>query len=198
MREIWSFVKTTIIGGLVFLLPIATMLVIVVKAAALAIKAVEPLAEKLPFPKGEAALIVYVVGGTLLVLLSFAAGVIARSFSITRSKPPTFLEPMLEKIPPYVALKNYTDHLAGLEDDPLQPALVRINEGWQIGFIADFFDDGHIAVFLPATADASGGSIHIVKSDSVTPLNMSRADATACLKRSGRGLRMLLERASAP
>ncbi|PPD43057.1 MAG: hypothetical protein CTY15_11190 [Methylocystis sp.] len=197
MRPILSFCKTTIIGGVVFLLPIAAMLVIVVKAGALAVQAVAPLAEKLPFPKGEATLIIYVAGGLLLVLLSFMTGIIARSFSIERKKPPAFLEPVLEKLPPYVALKKYTDRIAGVEEDALQPALVRMSDGWQVGFIADSFSDGHIAVFLPSTTDATSGGIRIVQAEDVTPLNMTGAEALACLKRSGRGLRNLLEKASA-
>lgn len=198
MREVWSFIRTTIIGGVVFLLPIAAALVIVVKAAAMAFQAVAPLAEKLPFPKGEATLIIYGVGGLLLVLLSFLAGVIVRSFSMERTKPPAFLEPMLEKLPPYVALKKYTDHIAGADDAEMQPALVRVNEGWEVGFIADHFGDGHVAVFMPATTDAMSGCVRIVPAESVSPLNLSRADALASLRKSGRGLREMLERNAAP
>ena len=68
MRQIWDFVKTTVLGGAIFLLPIAAILVIVVKAGKMAIEAATPLAEKLPFPKGEAILAIYVVGVMALVL----------------------------------------------------------------------------------------------------------------------------------
>jgi hypothetical protein len=56
MRKIWNFVKTTVLGGAIFLLPFAAILVIVVKAGKMAVDAASPVAEKLPFPKGEAVL----------------------------------------------------------------------------------------------------------------------------------------------
>jgi uncharacterized membrane protein len=55
MRRIWQFVKTTVLGGAIFLLPIAATLVIIVKAGKMAVDTATPLAEKLPFPKGQAA-----------------------------------------------------------------------------------------------------------------------------------------------
>ena len=38
MRKIWHFVKTTVLGGALFLLPIAATLLIVVKAGKMAIE----------------------------------------------------------------------------------------------------------------------------------------------------------------
>ena len=61
MRRIWQFVKTTVLGGAIFLLPIAATIVILVKAGKMAVDAATPLAEKLPFPKGQAVLAVYVI-----------------------------------------------------------------------------------------------------------------------------------------
>ena len=74
MRQIFDFVKTTALGGAIFLLPFAAMLIVVVKAGKMAIDSVTPLAEKLPFPKGEVVIAVYVGGALLLVLVAFAAG----------------------------------------------------------------------------------------------------------------------------
>jgi hypothetical protein len=82
MRQIWDFVKTTVLGGAIFLLPIAATLLIVVKAGKMAIDAATPLAEKLPLSRGEAVLAIYVVAVIALALVSFAAGVFARSASI--------------------------------------------------------------------------------------------------------------------
>ena len=55
------------------MLPFAAVLVIVVKAGKMAVDSVTPLAEKLPLPKGEAVIAVYVVGALLLALVAFAA-----------------------------------------------------------------------------------------------------------------------------
>jgi hypothetical protein len=75
MRRIWDFVKATMLGGIVFLLHVAAILVVIVKAGKMALDTVTPLAEKLPFSKGEAVLVVNVTAAIALVLLSFAVGV---------------------------------------------------------------------------------------------------------------------------
>jgi uncharacterized membrane protein len=195
MYHMWKFIKTTIIGGLVFLLPIATGIVVVAKAGAMAVNAVSPLADRLPFPKAESILIIYLLSGLLLVLICFLAGVAVRSLSIGNAKPPAIIEAALNKLPPYVALKKYTEQLAGM-DNGLSPALVRVNDGWQIGFVADTLNDGHVAVFLPASTDGASGGIYIFHQTNVTELNISREEAIACLRRSGRGLRELLDKTS--
>jgi hypothetical protein len=47
MRQIFDFVKTTVLGGAIFLLPFAAVLIVVVKAGKMAVDSVTPLAEKL-------------------------------------------------------------------------------------------------------------------------------------------------------
>ena len=152
MRQIFDFVKTTAFGGAIFLLPFAAALLVVVKAGKMAVDSVTPLAEKLPFPKGEAVIAIYVAGALLLALVAFAAGLFARSLSIKKDAASFLEDKVLNKLPPYVALRKYTDRLAGLEaktNEDLKPVLVRMNNGWQLGFLADAFNDGQVAVFMP-------------------------------------------------
>ena len=136
MRQIFDFVKTTAFGGAIFLLPFAAALLVVVKAGKMAVDSVTPLAEKLPFPKGEAVIAIYVVGALLLALVAFAAGLFARSLSIKKDAASFLEDKVLNKLPPYVALRKYTDRLAGLEaktNEDLKPALVRMHNGWHFG-----------------------------------------------------------------
>jgi uncharacterized membrane protein len=189
MRQIWQFVKTTVLGGAIFLLPVAATFIIVVKAGKMAVDTVTPLAEKIPFPKGEAVLGVYVVGAIALVLVCFAAGVFARSASI-KGNTVSFLEDrILNRFPPYVAIRKQTDRLVGIKtDENLKPVLVRVHNGWQIGFLVDAFADGHVAVFVPGAPDPSSGVVQIISLDNITPINISHGDVIACLEQSGRGL----------
>ena len=45
MRQIFDFVKTTVVGGAIFLLPFAAVLLVVIKAGKMAVDSVTPLAE---------------------------------------------------------------------------------------------------------------------------------------------------------
>jgi len=78
MRQIFDFVKTMVLGGAIFLLPFAAVLIVVVKAGKMAVDSVTPLAERVPLPKGEAVIAIYVAGALLLVLVAFAGGLFAR------------------------------------------------------------------------------------------------------------------------
>ena len=189
MRQIFDFVKTTVVGGAIFLLPFAAVLLIVIKAGKMAVDSATPLAEKLPISKGEAVLAVYLVGTFVLVLVAFTAELFVRSFKIEKDAASFLEDKVLNKLPPYVAL--YTDRLAGLEgktNEDLKPVLVRMQNGWQLGFLADAFNDGQVAVFMPGAPDPSSGVVQIVSTDYITPLDISYRDALACLEQSGRGL----------
>ena len=199
MRRILDFVKTTVLGGALFLLPFAAILLIVVKAGKMAVDGVTPLAEKLPFPKGQVVIAVYVVGALLLALVAFVAGLIARSLSIRKDAASFLEDKVLNKLPPYVVARKYTDRLAGMDEkanEDLRPVLVGMHNGWQLGFVADQFKDGHVAVFMPAAPDPSSGLVQIVNADQITTLDISYPDALACLEKSGRGLPKLLARTS--
>ena len=153
--------KTTVVGGAIFLLPFAAVLLVVIKAGKMAVDFATALAEKLPISKGEAVLAVYVVGTFLLVLVAFTAGLFVRSFKIEKDAASFLEDKVLNKLPPYVALRKYTDRLAGLEgktNEDLKPVLVRMQNGWQLGFLADAFNDGQVAVFMPG-APLFGNSV---------------------------------------
>jgi len=191
MRKIFDFVKTTALGGAILLLPFAATLVIIVKAGKMAVDGVTPLAETLPFPKGQAVIAIYAVTAFLLVVMAFAAGLFARSLSIEKDAVAFLESKVLNKLPPYVAVRKYTDRVAGLDaktHEDLQPVLVRMHNGWQLGFITDTFDDDRVAVFMPGAPDPSAGVVQIVGTDQITPINISYRDALACLEQSGRGL----------
>jgi uncharacterized membrane protein len=69
MTKILDFLKTTIVGGLLFLLPIAATALIFFKAGKMAAEVAAPLADKLPLPKAEAVILLYLLAATLFILL---------------------------------------------------------------------------------------------------------------------------------
>jgi uncharacterized membrane protein len=96
---------------------------------------------------------------------------------------------ILNRFPPYVAIRKQTDRLVGIErDENLKPVLVRLQNGWQIGFLVD----DHAAVFIPGAPDPSSGVVQILSSENFTPINISHRDVIACLEQTGRGLPNLL------
>ena len=77
-----AFFKTTILGGILFLLPVAIVLMILGYALKVAATVAQPIADKLQLGWGDAVGIgiVTVLSAVVLVLVSFGAGLLARTY----------------------------------------------------------------------------------------------------------------------
>src|SRR4051794_15391636 len=124
-----DFLKTTIVGGVLFLLPLGLILFILSYALRLATSMARPISEALrPDQIGDLAGIgiTTVVGVLLLVLVSFAAGLVART-SIGGRISGWFEGSLLSELPQYQMLKSMTEGLAQIEADiGIKPALISI------------------------------------------------------------------------
>jgi uncharacterized membrane protein len=188
MREPWSFIKTTLLGGVLFLLPIATILVILVKAGEIAVKAADPVADMLPYSKALSIIIVYTAGAVLIALLAFLAGLFARSLS-TGKLVAWLEERILMRFPPYAAIRSVSQNIAGIDDDHgLKPVLVRVENGWQVGFEVEPAGADSVTVFMPEAHNPTSGVVQIIANERISHIDASMHDVLKCLKRSGRGL----------
>jgi uncharacterized membrane protein len=99
--------------------------------------------------------------------------------------------------PPYAMLRKLTDRMVGVEtNEHLKPALIQVNQVWQVGFIIDAFEQNYSTVFMPSAPDPSSGVVQIVSSAHIAPIAASRQDVLSCLKRTGCGLPTLLANSS--
>jgi uncharacterized membrane protein len=77
-----AFLKTTMLGGILFLLPLAIVLMVLGYALGLASKVAQPISEKLQLDNWGTVAgvgVVTVLSALVLVLLAFAAGLVART-----------------------------------------------------------------------------------------------------------------------
>ena len=189
MRKIWKFIKATLLGGILFLLPFAVAIVVVVKAAQIALRAADPLVELLPFPHPVAALAIDITGGILIALICFAAGLLAGSI---KSEPiGAWLEEKLGSVfPPYNAIRTIGQNMAGMEaDDTLRPVLVRNGEAWEIGLLSETHKGARfVSVFMPGSPNPWSGTVRIAATSDVRPIKVPLGQVLKSLKQSGRGL----------
>lgn len=182
-----KFIKTTIIGGIVFLLPIAIFVAVIGKGLEVTHAIVEPLA---------AALAVEMIGGiavaralaiVLLLLLCFLAGLLARTV-IARRLVGALEANVLSRLPAYALLKAKTQSMLSPEDvEGMSPVVVRFDDFWQIAFEIERIEGGKIALFLPGAPDAWSGSICVVDKDRITPLDLTIPFVAKMAKRLGKG-----------
>ena len=71
--------------------------------------------------------------------------------------------------------------------DALKPALVSIEDGWQLGYLLESLENGWVAVFLPQAPTPMSGNVMYLPTDRVRPLDISMIQAMAVVKRLGTG-----------
>jgi uncharacterized membrane protein len=187
MRGIYRFVKSTIIGGLVVLLPLAVLAGIIAWAADMTIRAFKPLWEWLPDQSvgGVSLTLLAAIGG--LVALSFLAGLVAETALVKRFGGVT--ERLALSVPGYALMKNVGANFVGIEGkNAVKTVLVRFESSWQLGFLMDTLADGRCVVFIPGVPRALVGTLHIVARDRMEVVPMSVSAALDALGRLGVGL----------
>jgi uncharacterized membrane protein len=183
-----TFLKTTIVGGALFLLPVALVLLALNHVLHLVIKVIRPVLQHLDVDHDVAGFAVAtLLAVLLLVIIAFAAGIVART-GIGRRISAWFETSLLGNVPQYQLMKSMGEGLAQIEGaDDLKPVLVSAEAGWQIGYLLEVLDNGWVAVFVPQAPTPAAGDIRYLPADHIRPLNISMIKARAIVKHIGIG-----------
>ncbi len=185
-----TFLKTTVVGGVLFLLPVALVIFILGHAMRLATKVAQPLSDKLGLEQlGHFAGIgaVTIIAALVLVAVSFAAGVIART-GWGRRISQWFEHSLLGGLPQYQMVKSMAEGFTEIENaSGLKPALVNIEDGWQIGYLLESIGDGWVAVFIPQAPTPMSGNVMYFPAERVRPLGITMVQAMTIVKHIGVG-----------
>ena len=192
MKGILKFIRTSLVGGILFLLPIIVLVIIIGKALAITHKIVAPLANHLPVDSVIGLETPRLLAIALLVLFCFLTGVFART--ALAQKVIIWLETtVLSNLPGYEFIKNLSGNLLSDEKKQTYPVvLARIEDAWQLGFLIERLEDGHLAVFVPGSSSTQSGSVYFMTEDRTRPLDIPSTAAMKCLKRYVLGSNALL------
>jgi uncharacterized membrane protein len=183
----FGFIKTTILGGLLFLIPIVFIGVIIGKALEITNKLSAPLAGLFPIDSIGGIAVAQLLTLVILVLICFLAGLAARTALAGRFV--RFLETnVLEKMPAYTLLKSKAESVLRPEDmRGMCPVLGRFDDSWQLVFEIERIAGGKVVVFLPGAPDPWSGSVCVMNEDRITPLDLTVKSAADIMKRLGKG-----------
>jgi uncharacterized membrane protein len=183
-----GFIKTTIVGGVIFLLPVVLVLLVLSHAMRFAGKVVQPISHSLHFDHTVAGVgVATLLASLLLVIASFAAGVVART-KVGHHVSGWFESSLLGNLPQYQLAKSMGEGLAQIEGtDNLKPALISIDGGWQIGYLLEPIENGWMAVFVPQAPTPMSGNVMYLPADRIRPMAISMMQARAIVKHIGFG-----------
>ena len=124
MRTIAEFIKTTLIGGLLIVLPVYIAVLLILKALQGLVTAVKPITVAIPGSvKFEEILAILI-----LAAICFIAGLIVRTRAGLRAKN-VIERRVLQRLPGYTLLRGLTGRVMGEADDPaFAPCLAEIEE----------------------------------------------------------------------
>jgi len=184
--------RTTLVGGLLFLVPVVVLMIVIGKALHLARMLVEPLASLIPVETIAGVALAKLLAIAAIVFFCFVAGLYAKTSQA--KKMVRWIETsLLSNLPGYSLMKVMGETVAGVgKKNRPEPVLAYIEEAWQIAFLVERIDGGHAAVFVPGAPSPWSGSLYFLTEDRIRPLNIPLDSALNCIKRIGIGSSELL------
>ena len=183
------FLRTTFIGGILFLVPVSVLAIVLAKPVALARKIVEPIGDKLPFESIVGLETPFLMALLLIILLCFLSGLLAMT-RLAKKGVQQAEAVILSKVPGYELLKSLSLSLVGKEsDDTYSVVMLTIDGIGQFALLIEEGDgeDGLATVFVPDAPNPTSGGVFFVPGDLITPIDVSLSDAMRSLKGFGAG-----------
>jgi uncharacterized membrane protein len=188
MNNRLGFIKTTVVGGFVFLIPAAIVVVVlgkVIGALKVLAKALAPVFGIESFAGG---LVLDILALVVIVLLCFVAGLLARRASAKHMRA-QLDRTLLNSFPGYAFVKGFADNLRHTEEmaGSFIPVAVQFDDYAQIAFETHREPDGKVSVYLPGAPNPWSGTVVYVSSERVKPLPIALTEAIRNIRTLGKG-----------
>jgi uncharacterized membrane protein len=187
VQSLKSFMKATLVGGLMFLVPVMLVLIVAGKAMQFAGKIAAPMARLLPVSQVGGIAIATLLAAAILLGIALLAGLAART-EPGRRLTHWFEESLLGGLPQYRMVKSLAEGLTQVESGAgLTPVLLRGDEGWMLGYQVEVLPGDWRVVFLPASPTPMSGNVLYVEGARVQNLSITMQEAMLLVKRLGIG-----------
>lgn len=188
MRRLFDFIISTLVGGLLVLVPLYLAVLLLLKAMASLVKIVAPLAKLLPawIPAAD------ILSLILVLLVAFVLGAALRT-RLGRRAREQIERSFFERIPGYALFRSLTQQLAGQgRENVWKPALAEIEDALVPAFIIEEHDDGRFTIFVPSVPTPLAGAVYVLPPDRVHPLDVPFTEAVKSVSRWGSGCKELV------
>jgi len=188
MKRLLKLIKTTIIGGLIFLVPIIIVVTILGKAFELMILVAKPLDAWIPADSIGGITLSNFLAVLAIMLCCLIAGIIAKRVFAKRILS-SLESKLLVAIPGYSFVKGMTDSMKSGEEAAKNfvPVVARFDDNAQMGFEIERTERGNVVVYLPGSPNPWSGSVVYVNEDRVERLDMTVSEAINNIRHLGRG-----------
>lgn len=183
MKTLATFIKTTLVGGVLVIVPIYIALLLLAKTVSGLLALLAPVAAQIP----AGVQFRQIVAILFLVAICFVVGLIVRTGPGLRAKN-AIERAVLGRLPGYTFLRGLTRRLTGQEEEhTLEPALVEIEDALVPALIVEELEDGSYTVLVPSAPTPMAGSLYILPRDRVHPVDIPLAKAIGVFSKWGTG-----------
>jgi uncharacterized membrane protein len=188
MRAIAEFTKTTLVGGILVMLPIYLSILLLLKAISGLMGLVAPISEGLP----EALPFREMIAILLLIGACFICGIAVRTGPGLRAKN-AIERSVLEKIPGYALIRGLAGKIIGGSDEQsFTVVLAEIEDALVPAFLIEDCGDGQCAIFVPSVPTPAAGAIYIIPNERVHRVDVPFTQAFTVISKWGSGSKALL------
>ena len=187
-RRWLKYVKTTLIGGLVIVVPLFALAWLGKKAVGLLQRMAKPLDDLLPMDTVWGVVVADAIAVALLLVVCFVGGLLTR-FSFAHRFVKKAESGVLWRIPGYGFLKALTDSLdQKAAASSMRPVMIRFDDSSQLAFEVDRLADGRRVIYIPSAPDPRAGSVMVMDADRVEAVPLTFMKTLGDLRALGRGL----------
>jgi uncharacterized membrane protein len=187
-----SFVMTTVIGGLVFLVPVMFLVFILGKAVGFMMVIARPLADWLPVDTVGGVALANLIAVLAVVLVSFLAGLVARH-TMAGSFVKNLESKVLLKIPGYAMIKGIKSGFDSSDTQSMKPVALQLGSAERIALEIEKLPDGRSMVYIPSAPSAWSGVTQILPADQITYLDVPVTKVLELTEKFGHGVDTILQ-----
>lgn len=180
--------KTTILGGILFLAPLAAVAIILGKVFQISLVVARPVDKAIPLESFVGIATVNILAILLIILACYVAGVIA-TWAFVSQRFQRIDGLLIDLIPTYAIFKTIVSSASSDEGMSalMTPVLVRFDDYEQIAFEIEK-NEQHSVLFLPGSPSAWSGSTVIASTDRIKYLDIPMHQAAKLLRTFGKGM----------
>jgi len=189
MEKLKAFIKTTLLGGFIVVLPVAITIFALKWIFNFVTSLIQPLTNFVITTASLPEIVADIIVIAVILIVCFTVGFFVRTQLggwIYRS----IEKNLLMKIPGFSLIKETVIQFADSDKSPFSSvALVQIfgNDTLMTAFVTDTHDNGSYSVFVPTGPNPTSGNIYHVEGRYVHPINVSVEDAMRSIISCGTG-----------
>lgn len=170
-KPVVKFIITTVIGGLVFLVPVMFLVFMLGKAVGFMMVIAEPLAALIPVDTVGGVALATLIAILAVVVVSFLAGLVARH-TLASGLMKMLESKVLMNIPGYSIVKSIKSGYDSSDTDSMKAVAIQLGSAQRIGFEVEKLPDGRSMVYIPSVPNTWTGVTQILPAEQITYLNV--------------------------